>query len=124
MSNNVFALQSSSVNFIPEWVPTRFVWNKERTLDREQNFCGHEDVSDLGAKNREVRITGPMKESLIDKFNAVLELNEPFVLVSPAWNGEVRVKDGEIEGPTLSDPHSGEDIYKFILNLVSTGKNE
>jgi len=124
MSNNVFALQSASASFVPQWVPRRFVWNKERNLDREENFCGHEDVSDLGAKNREIRVTGPMKESLIDEFNAVLDSNEPFVLVSPAWDGEVRVRDGEIEGPTSSDPHSGEDIYKFILNLVSTGKNE
>lgn len=124
MSNNVFALQSSSISFVTEWVPTRFVWTKERNLDREENFCGHESVSDLGSKNREIRITGPMKESLIRVFNDVLDSDEPFVLVSPAWDGEVRVRNGEIEGPTLSDPHSDEDIYKYVLNLVSTGKNE
>ncbi|OYR54914.1 hypothetical protein DJ70_12860 [Halorubrum halodurans] len=45
-------------------------------------------------------------------------------LVSPGWSGEVRVMDGEFEGPNGIDPVSRQNLFQFTLNLVSTGRDE
>lgn len=123
MTQEIFAIYGP-VNFAPYYVPRRFSWGKERNLDREENFCGNEDVSDLGAKNRDVHISGLIRQSEIQAFNNLLDLTEPVNLVSPGWSGEVRVGDGEFEGPQSTDPATKQYLFQFTLNLVSTGKDE
>ena len=113
-----------SPTFGPFYVPTRFVVNKERELNEEGTFCGGENVEDTGSKNREIHISGPVLEREKDTFHDVLDANTVFDLVSPVWSGEVRIKDGELEGPTSYDPRHGEQLFKFTLNVISTGTDE
>lgn len=123
MTQDSFEL-SGPVNFAPFYVPNRFSWKKQRNLDREENFCGGEDVEDLGSKNREVHISGAIRFPETFAFNNILDNDEPLNLISPGWSGEVRVVDGEFEGPTGIDPHTRDDLYQYTLNLVSTGRDE
>lgn len=123
MTQSSFEL-AGDVNFAPFYVPNRFRIKKSRNLDRQENFCGREDVTDLGAKNREVHISGYMREPEIAAFTDIIDASVSLNLVTPGWVGEIRVSDGEYEGPNLIDPHTGDDLYKYTLDLVSTGKDE
>lgn len=123
MTQDIFQI-TGYVDFAPFYVPRRFSWSKERNLDREDNFCGNEDVSDLGGKNREVHISGVIREAEIAAFGNLLDIDEPVDLISPGWSGEVRVLDGEYEGPQGSDPVTTQKTYQYTLNVVSTGRDE
>lgn len=123
MTQSAFEI-SGQVTFAPTYVPNRFRVKKSRNLDRQENFCGREDVSDLGAKNRELHISGYMREPEIDAFDDVVDASEPFNLVTPGWVGEIRIGDGEYEGPNKIDPRTGDSLYKYTLDVVSTGKDE
>ncbi|QRV15020.1 hypothetical protein JMJ58_19250 [Haloterrigena salifodinae] len=119
-----FYITSSALTFAPTYVPTRISVSKERNLNREDNFCGTEDVSDLGSKNRVVHISGVVRETELQSFGNLLNANYPLRLIAPGWSGEIRVKDGEYEGPRAFDPRNREPLYKYSLNVLSTGKNE
>ncbi|NUC72539.1 hypothetical protein HTZ84_09495 [Haloterrigena sp. SYSU A558-1] len=119
-----FYITSSGLTFAPTYVPTRISISKSRNLNREDNFCGTEDVSDLGSKNREVHVSGVLRESEIPSFGNLLNANYPLTIISPGWSGEIRVMDGECEGPRAFDPRNREPLYKYSLNVLSTGKNE
>lgn len=124
MSNqSVFAIYGAA-GFAPFYVPSRFSGSKERNLDREENFCGLEDVSDLGAKNREFHISGLIQQPELESFNGLLDSSEVHQLVYPGWTGEIRIMDGEYEGPTSIDPMTGDYLYKYNMNVVSTGRSE
>lgn len=112
------------VDFAPHYIPKRFSFGKERNIDRTENFCGNEDVSDLGSKNREIHISGLIRKGELQAFNNLLDATEAVELVSPGWSGEVRVLDGEFEGPSYTDPMTRQYLYKYSMNLVSTGKDE
>lgn len=110
--------------FAPHFVPTRFSVVKERNLDRSKSFCGGEDVSDLGSKNKDIHISGWIRHSEIRSFNGILDSSDTHDLITPGWTGQVRVKAGEYEGPQSLDPHSGESLYKYSMDVVSTGVDE
>ena len=44
--------------------------------------------------------------------------------MTPGWEGEVRVMNGEYEGPQSYDPHNSEALYKYSMDVVSTGEFE
>lgn len=111
-------------SFTPHYIPRRFSFSKNREINRTENFCGGEDIEDLGSKNREIHISGLIRRSEVGAFNNLMDGSEPLDLISPGWSGEVRVVDGEYEGPKSTDPMNGENLYQFTLNLVSTGKDE
>jgi hypothetical protein len=112
------------VSFSPFYVPSRMTLGKERRVDRTENFCGGEDVSDMGAKNREFHISGVLREKEIDAFNDLLDAGSEFEMVAPAWSGEVMLEDGEVEGPKATDPQTGQWLYQYSMNVVSTGRDE
>ncbi|MFC7165859.1 hypothetical protein [Halospeciosus flavus] len=121
---DTFFVYGSGVTFAPTYVPTRISVSKERNLNREDNFCGTEDVSDLGSKNREVHISGLIRESELDSLGNLLDANFPMRVIAPGWSGEIRVMDGEFEGPRAFDPQNREPLYKYSLNVLSTGSDE
>lgn len=122
-SQSMFAIYGLD-DFAPRYVPNRFSVSKERNLDRSENFCGGEDVEDLGSKNREFHISGRILQRELVAFNNVLDTNEPFDMISPGWSGEIRVIDGEFDGPRGHDPATNEFLYQYSLNVVSTGVDE
>jgi len=83
-----FLLSGPNLYFAPFFAPDRISNGKERNLSREGNFCGGEDVTDLGAKNRSIHITGRIRKCEIPSFDAVVDSNDPFA--SKAASGKAR----------------------------------
>ena len=121
---DVFHVLGAGVVFAPNYVPTRFSVKKDRNLNREDNFCGMEDVDDLGSKNRELHISGVLKADEVRAFGDLLDYGEPVDLTTPGWAGEVNVVGGEYEGPRALDPVDGQHLYQYSLDVVSTGRDE
>lgn len=110
-----------TVDFAPDLFPETIRVTKQRNLDRTEHFCKGEDVTDNGSKNRDIHITGKMRGTERDYFDALLEVSDPAVLTSATWSGEVRVAEGEYEGPTGYHPPSGDLYWQYTIDLVSTG---
>lgn len=119
-----FLLAGPDLYFAPFFAPDRISNGKERNLSREGNFCGGEDVTDLGAKNRSIHIKGRIRKSEIPSFDAIVDSNDPFTLITEGWSGEVRVEGGEWEGPTGWEPQSQEKLFQYSFDFVSTGASE
>jgi hypothetical protein len=111
--------------FAPQHYPETIRVRKQRELDRSKGFCGGEQVTDTGSKNREIHITGKMRgEQEKYYFSEIVDDGGPFDMSSTTWSGEVRVSEGEYEGPVMWHPPSGEYYYDYTLDLVSTGRDE
>lgn len=123
VSQNVFALYGP-VGLAPFYVPARISVGKEREVDREESFCHGEDVTDMGAKNRDIHVSGLLLQSELQTFNDLLDSGEKHELITPAWSGEVLVADGDLDGPKGTDSRTREWLFQFALNLVSTGLDE
>lgn len=111
-------------NFAPFYSPSRISISKERKLNRKEDFCGGETVDDIGEKNREIHISGLVLGKEIAAFNALLDDPVTYTLITNIWDGQVRVDDGDIEGPGPFDPIHKDRLFKYTLNLVSTGRDE
>lgn len=122
--DNRFSVSGSGFEFAPFFMPERISVSKERNLVRHANFCGLEDVFEVHGHNREIHISGKMRESYLPSFARVLDHNNEADLDAPGWSGKVRVVKGEHEGPVAYDPHTKEFQYQYSLDLVSTGENE
>jgi hypothetical protein len=116
--------EQGGVYFAPFFAPTRIENSKERNLSREENFCGGEDVTDLGSKNRDIHVSGIIRQSEIKSFDVIVETHGTLDLLTDGWGGEVRVAGGNWEGPVAVDPQSREKLYKYSFDFVSTGYNE
>lgn len=115
----------SDAQFAPPLYPEKLRVRKQRNLDRQPNFCGGEDVSDTGSKNREVHISGRVRGSdMLEALNDAADRNEVFDLVSDAWTGEIRIKEIEYEIMKGYDPSTGEQYWKYTIDAVSTGRDE
>lgn len=123
-SRSEFYLGNNGIYFAPFFSPSRVSNSKERNLHWDENFCGGEDVTDTGSKNRDIHIAGLIKESEIASFDRIVESNDPHVLVVDGWEGEVRVKSGEWEGPVAFEPQSQERLFQYSFDFVSTGRDE
>lgn len=117
-------LLSGAATLAPHYVPERMTMNKERELDKSDNFCGGQDVTDTGSKNRVIHISGKLRSNEVGAFNSALNKNDPFDIVTPAWSGQVRLEAGEIEGPIGIDPINNMTLFKYSLDAVSTGIDE
>lgn len=123
MSQDDFLI-TGGATFAPTYVPTRFSVSKERNTNREENFCGNEDVTDMGAKNRELHIAGRLRSDELAAFNSVLDYGSNLEIVTPGWTGDIYVLQGEIDGPVSYDPRSGLKLYEYSIDVVSSGANE
>jgi hypothetical protein len=119
----VFLLYGSAT-FEPFYAPKRISVTKERDLNRQGNFCGGEDVTDMGSKNRAFHVSGRFLESELSRFEVLLDHTEPLDVATPGWGGEVMISEGEYEGPLGIDPRTREYFFKYSLDVVSTGKDE
>lgn len=117
-------LLTGPATLAPYYIPERISIDKERKLDKSDNFCGGQDITDTGSKNRVLHISGKLRANEVSAFNSVLNKNDPFDVVTPAWSGEVRVEAGELEGPIGIDPMNQMMMYKYSLDIVSTGVDE
>lgn len=122
--HDTFLLSGPWFYFAPFFAPSRIENSKERNLDRKENFCGGEDVSDIGSKNREIHVSGILRQSEIDAFDEIVENSDKLDLVTGGWSGEVQVAAGDWEGPIAVDPQSGETLYNYSFDFVSTGYDE
>lgn len=114
-------LLDGPVQFAPTYYPETIRVTKERNLNRSENFCRGEDVSDTGSKNRDIHVTGIMVgEEEKQAFNDLLDSGRTFDMSSTTWSGEVYVSTGDYEGPTGYDARAGAQQYQYTVDLVST----
>jgi hypothetical protein len=117
-------LLTGDVVFGPFYAPKRISVTKDRDLNRQENFCGGEDVTDLGSKNRELHFAGKLLGNELLAFEALLDNDEPLDLTTPGWGGQIMVSGGEYEGPEGVDPRTGANFFTYSLDVVSTGRDE
>lgn len=116
-----FALIGTVVSFLPTFYPETVRVTRQRNLDRTQNFCSGEDVTDNGSKNPDIHVTGRMVGDEKEAFEDAIDVDGVFDMTSPAKSAEVRVAEGEFEGPVGWDPNSGAYHFQYTIDLVSTG---
>lgn len=121
---NRFGVSGNGVNFGPFFMPERISVSKERNLVRHANFCGNEDVFEVHGHNREIHVSGKLRENEIPAFDRLLDHNQPADLETPGWEGEVRIVKGEHEGPIGWEPQTEQYLYQYSVDFVSTGKDE
>lgn len=116
-----FAVQGEAP-FRPEFYPSRIQITKERALDRSDNFCEGEDVTDDGAKNWDIHVNGPMLKQGLDEAKILADSGAVHTLVSATWSGDVHVKSVEIEGPTGWYPPANSMIWEYRMDFVADGE--
>lgn len=122
--DNRFSVSGNGTNFGPFFMPDRISVSKERNLVRHANFCGLEDVFEIHGHNREIHVSGKIRENELAAFERLLDHNQPADLITPSWSGEVRVVKGDHEGPIGFDPQTQQFLWEYSLDLVSTGEDE
>jgi hypothetical protein len=114
----------SDDGFAPELYPERVQVTKERKLDRQQNYCKNEDVTDNGSKNRDIHVSGILTRHQLDNINNIAETGDNYTFVSATWSGEVKIKSIEVEGPTGWWPQKNTMLWQYRIDAVSTGTDE
>lgn len=112
-----FSLRGETRVFAPSMYPGDVVVSKERNKARNDNLCEGETIDDTGSKNREILVTGRILRSELRAFDELLDDGTQFDMLADEWIGEVEVLDGEYRSHGL-------DMYRYKLNLVSTGQDE
>lgn len=119
-----FALIGDEAEFLPTFYPETIRVRRERNPDRTRNYCGGEDVTDNGSKNPEIHLTGRMVGQEKEQFERVIASDEAFEMTSPAKTAEVRVVEGEFEGPVGWNPEDYAYHFEYTIDLVTTGADE
>lgn len=124
-----FEISPSGVSwtFIPEYYPDDFTQMKKKELTRYGGKCGGESVSIKSIKNREFHVTGVLLEGEINIFQGLLDHEDEVDLLSPltpSGGMECFLKKGELGNQVGWDPHNRQWMFKFTLDLVSTGRDE
>jgi hypothetical protein len=119
-----FLLSGPDIYFAPFFAPDRISNAKERNLSREENFCGGEDVTDIGSTNRTIHIKGRLLKSELSSFDNIVDSNDPLRVIMEGWSGEVRIEMGEWEGPVGWEPQAQEKLFQYTFDFVSTGAGE
>lgn len=109
------------ITFTPVYFPENFRARKSRELDRKQNFCKGEDVSDSGAKNWEIHVNGIMLQEAVAVFRDLAESGQTMDLSATGWSGEIYISDAEYEGPTGWDPQHDQWQFEYTIDAVATG---
>lgn len=117
-------------SFAPFFPPNEFIVRKKRNQETEDNLCEGQTVTDNGGKNRTIHVSGILSGVFeLMAFDEIVELEKPFEVntMGAAWEGEVRIKEGEYRGPVGTDTRSNgrdEKHWKYTLRLISTGRDE
>ena len=113
------------VVFAPFFFPDRVQVTKQREKQRQSGFCGGENVSDQGSKNRDIHVTGKASgEFERQALDNLADYGGALDLSSSAWSGEVQVKEVEYEGPTGWHPPTSNLYWDYRIDLISTGRDE
>lgn len=116
---------TGEATFVPTLHPGTIRVRKQRNLNRQKGFCGGENISDNGSKNRDIHITGRViGENERDTAMALGDTSKPVTMSSATWSGEVRIKEVEIEGPTGWYPPREAMFWEYTIDVVSTGRDE
>lgn len=118
---------NSGWSFVPEFYPDEFTQMKKKELSRYGGSCGGESVSIKAIKNREFHVSGVILEGEINIFQSLLDLESEVDLISPLTQTggmECFIKQGELGNQQGWDPHTQQWMFKFNLDLVSTGRDE
>lgn len=111
--------------FAPRYFPETFRVRKPWKLDRQEAFCEGEDVEQTTSKNRNVHVSGRLVgQAELQDYERIGDNGGPFTMSSITWSGEVVVEETEVEGPVGIDVESGEFMWTYTLDLVSTGRDE
>lgn len=117
----------SSWTFVPNFYPDKFTQMKKKELDRYGGKCGGESVSIKSIKNREFHAEGIILEGEVEVFNALVDYDKTVDLISPLTESggmECYIKRGELKGQSGWDPHHQQWMFKYTLDLISTGRDE
>jgi len=118
----LISLDSDDISLEPEYYPERVNPSKKRNLEREENLCEGEEITDTGGKNHDLHIRGFILDSEKSDFWDVLDAGDKFELVSMPWSGNVYVKSGKLEGPKGIDNREREWVYEYTIKLVAAGE--
>lgn len=116
-----FSLTSDKVNFEPEYYPERVKPSKERNINREDEICEGEQVTDNGGKNHDLHVRGYLLQSEKSTFWETLDAGVEFQLVAMPWSGYVYVKSGKLEGPIGVDNVERQWVYEYTIKFVASG---
>lgn len=119
--------KETSWTFTPEFYPKDFTQMKKKKLSRYGGGCNGESVSIKSIKNREFHVTGVLLQGELNIFQALLDFEGKVDLLSPltpAGGMECFIKQGELGNQKGWDPHTQQWMFKFKLDLVSTGRDE
>lgn len=121
-----FVLQNNEQNitFAPRYFPETFRRVKERDLNRKDQFCEGENVTDQGGKNWNIHVVGRVLTQELSVYDRVAEEGKELLLTSLSWSGEVLVDTCELEGPVAWDPQQNQYQWRYTADLVSTGRDE
>lgn len=117
----------TSWSFTPNFYPDKFTQMKKKELDRYGGKCGGESVSIKSIKNREFHAEGVILEGEVNLFQALLDHDKVVDIISPLTENdgmECFIKRGELKGQSGWDPHHQQWMFKYSLDLVSTGRDE
>jgi len=113
------------VTFAPFFFPKRTQITKQREKNKTSGFCGGQNVSDKGAKNRQIHVQGKASgEYERIALDDLADYGGSLDLLTAAWSGEVQVEEVEYEGPTGWHPPTGSLYWDYRIDLVSTGRDE
>lgn len=115
-------------SFAPQFPPDRFRVRKVRNLEADDKLCDGQDVTDNGSENKNIHVSGVIVSSFeLMAFEEILDLNVPVEVdtMGEAFEGEVRVDEGEYEGPIGIDAdHHQSYHWRYSMDLISTGRDE
>jgi len=114
-------------SFAPQFYPDRFNQKKSRDLSRYASGYGGERVSIKAIKNREFHATGVLVEGEIPVYQKILDFEGKVDILSPltpSGGMECVIKSGELGEQKGWDPHTRQWMFKWTLDLVSTGRDE
>jgi len=113
--------------FVPDYYPDRFTQTKKKELARNGRQCAGESVSIKTIKNREFHVKGVLLEYEVAAFQQLIDYEGPVEVLSPLTpSGGMAciIKNGELGNPKGYDPHAGQWLFEYMLDLVSTGEDE
>jgi len=126
---SIHTIEDSAEDFIPLYYPSRFTITTEKKLERTEIGCDGEAVSIEKLKNSTFHVTGKVHASDLSALNDIahttqkVEINTP-ALPTGSMNAYVKSAErGEIIGYDAY-PEAEEWMFKYTIDLVSTGENE